>query len=243
MRIVTPPEDTTSSPEPWHVRFKRPRSRRTDSTPARSENSRLYRQLTPAYEIVFPLLIRKRIWESIRALNLRPGARVLEVGVGTGISLGAYPRDAHVTGIDLSEEMLAVARRKVQAEGWDQVSLLPMNAERLEFPDSSFDCVTAFHVVSVVSQPQQMMREITRVLRPGGKMLIINHFRSERRWIANVIDRADPVTRHLGWRTDLELDAVVDSLPLEIEKRYKTSPLSLFTVLRATRTAGNEEQA
>ncbi|WP_235934730.1 class I SAM-dependent methyltransferase [Candidatus Laterigemmans baculatus] len=187
------------------------------------------------------MLIRKRIWDSIQSLNLRPGARVLEVGVGTGISLGAYPRDIHITGIDLSEEMLAVAQRKIEAEGWDQIKLLPMNAEQLDFPDGSFDCVTAFHVVSVVSQPQKMMREITRVLRPGGKMLLINHFRSGRRWIANVIDRADPVTRHLGWRTDLELDAVVDSLPLKIEKRYKTSPLSLFTVLQATRTAGEQE--
>lgn len=232
MQVATPPEDNLRPSSGSKGRSQR---RRGENQPARSENSRLYRQLSPAYEMVFPLLLRKRIWESVQRLNLRPGARVLEVGVGTGISLGAYPRETKVTGIDLSEEMLAVAQRKIQEQQWDHISLMPMNAEQLKFDDATFDCVTAFHVVSVVSEPQRMMREIVRVVRPGGKVLIINHFRSERRWIANVVDRADPVTRHLGWRTDLQWDAIVDSLPLKVEKRYKTSPLSLFTVLEATR--------
>lgn len=235
MQVITPPEDNPRPSSSGSGRLKRSRSRQNDGQSSKSENSRLYRQLSPAYEMVFPLLLRKRIWESVRGLDLESGSRILEVGVGTGISLGAYPRDTQVTGIDLSEEMLAVAQRKIQEQSWDHISLMPMNAQQLKFDDATFDCVTAFHVVSVVSEPQRMMREIVRVVRPGGKVLIINHFRSERRWIANVVDRADPVTRHLGWRTDLQWDAIVDSLPLKIEKRYKTSPLSLFTVLEATR--------
>jgi phosphatidylethanolamine/phosphatidyl-N-methylethanolamine N-methyltransferase len=203
----------------------------------RSENSRLYRQLTPAYEMVFPLLVKKRISHAIRELELKQNDQVLEVGIGTGVSLGAYPRHIDVTGIDLSEEMLSVARRKIVERGWNHIRVQPGNAEQLDFPDSTFDCVTAFHVISVVSQPRQMMQEIARVVKPGGKVLIINHFRSKNAWIANVIDRADSVTRHLGWRTDLECDSIVQELPFEVVRRYKTSPWSLFTVLKATRTA------
>lgn len=209
--------------------------RRIRTERPRSENSRLYRQLTPAYELFFPMLVKKRIASAIQSLQLGAGDKVLEVGIGTGTSLGAYPAHASVTGIDLNEEMLAVARRKIADRGWTNYELTPGNAERLDFPDASFDCVTAFHVVSVVSDPVRMMREIARVVKPGGKVLIINHFRSRNVWIANVIDRADPVTRHLGWRTDLECDAILRELPFEMVKRYKTSPWSLFTVVKATR--------
>jgi phosphatidylethanolamine/phosphatidyl-N-methylethanolamine N-methyltransferase len=131
--------------------------------------------------------------------------------------------------------MLAAAKRKIADEGWHHIQVMPMNAEALEFPDASFDCVTAFHVVSVVSNPDKMMREATRVLRPGGSLLIINHFRSPRPWIANMVDKADPLTRHLGWKTDVECDAVVRELPLKVERCYKTSPMSLFTIIKATR--------
>ena len=214
------------------------RKRRTPGEKPRSENSRLYKQLTPAYDLLFPLLVKRRISACIQALQLAPGDRVLEVGIGTGTSLGAYPAHAQVTGIDLNEEMLTLARKKIAEHGWKNYLLQTGNAEQLEFPNASFDCVTAFHVVSVVSNPEKMMSEIARVLKPGGKVLIINHFRSRNAWIANFIDRADPVTRHLGWRTDLECDAILDKLPFDVVKRYKTSPWSLFTVVSATRTSG-----
>ena len=74
-----------------------------------------------------------------------------------------------------------------------------------------------------------------RVCRPGGRVLIINHFRSPNRWIAKMVDRADPLTRVLGWRTDLGCDEVVHQLPLKVERRYKSSPMSLFTIVNAKR--------
>jgi phosphatidylethanolamine/phosphatidyl-N-methylethanolamine N-methyltransferase len=246
MRVIGPPKKSRHSDrDKRHAGIRRfadrvrVRKHATADLP-QSENSALYRQFTPAYELLFPLLVRKRIWSAIRQLNLRPGTRTLEVGVGTGTSLQAYPHDVQVTGIDLSQEMLAVAKRKIAEENWNHIQVQQGNAEKLEFDDASFDCVTSFHTVSVVSNPESMMREIARVVRPGGKVLVINHFRSPRPWLANMIDRADPVTRHLGWRTDLECEAVVRSLPLEVDKRYKTSPLSLFTVVRATRLPDHE---
>lgn len=207
------------------------------SESGRPERSRLYTQFIPAYEAFWPLVIRRRILNCIERLQIPAGAKVLEVGIGTGISMAAYPRDAEITGIDLSEDMLAEAQRKIRREGWDHIQVMPMNAEHLEFPDQSFDFVTAFHVVSVVSDPRAMMTEISRVLRPGGRVLIVNHFRSEIPLIANMIDKADPLTRHLGWRTNLGRSEILGEMPLEVELEYKTWPLSLFTIVRATRTA------
>ncbi len=209
----------------------------------KSSESRLYRQLVPAYELVFPMIFAKRIQRTIRGMALPHGARILEVGVGTGISLCAYPRHCSVTGIDLNEEMLQRANKKIEKEGWQNIELMKMNAERLEFPDASFDVVCAFHVLSVVSRPVTVMNEIVRVCRPGGHVVLINHFRSPNPWIAKVVDRADSVTRVLGWRTDLACDDVVRRLPLRVERRYKSSPLSLFTIVKAQRTedAANDE--
>jgi len=111
---------------------------------------------------------------------------------------------------------------------------MSMNAEQLDFPDDSFDLVTSFHTISVVSDPDRMMSEIVRVCRPGGRILIINHFRSENRWIAKIVDSAGSLTKRLGWRTDLEIDEIIDQLPLRMDRCYKTNPLSLFTVMQAT---------
>ncbi len=240
MQLANPPEEK-SHPSSSKLNRRPIGKRRRNVVPeAKSEHSRLYSHLIPAYELFFSRFVRGRIWDCVRSLKLRPGAKVLEIGVGTGASLVAYPHDVSITGIDLSTEMLSVAQRRIAEEGWKHIQVMPMNAEVLDFPDASFDCVTAFHVVSVVSNPEKMMQEAIRVLRPGGTMLIINHFRSPRPWIANVVDRADPLTRHLGWKTGVECEEVVRSLPLQVERCYKTSPMSLFTVLKATRLENDQ---
>ena len=205
------------------------------STKKAPHASRLYRELVPAYEALWPMLAKRRILMAIRAMNLTPGTEVLEVGVGTGMSLAAYPRTVNVTGVDLSEDMLAQAERQIREEAWSNIHVAQMNAEQLEFDDSTFDVVTSFHVISVVSDPQRMMREMIRVCKPGGRILIINHFRSNNPWIAKMVDSAGAFTRHLGWRTDLDLADIVKELPLRVEQRYKTSPASLFTILTASK--------
>ncbi|TWU47281.1 putative methyltransferase YcgJ [Rubripirellula tenax] len=197
-------------------------------------SSPFYSHLVPAYQAVWPAVAKRRMSAAIKALNIPAGAKVLEVGVGTGLSLNSYPTNIELTGVDLSEAMLAEAEQLIAEKKWQHIDVMPMNAEELTFEDSSFDIVTSFHTISVVSQPQRMMAEIVRVCKPGGRILMINHFRSDNPLIAKVVDSAGNITKRLGWRTDIELDEVVRELPLRLDSRYKPNPLSLFTVMEAT---------
>lgn len=197
-------------------------------------HSPFYNHLVPAYQALWPAVARRRISAAIKSLNFFDSAKVLEVGVGTGMSLESYPTNISLTGVDLSEAMLAEAEDLIEKKRWGHISVMPMNAEELTFEDSSFDIVTSFHTISVVSRPQTMMSEIVRVCKPGGRILMINHFRSDNPLIARVVDSAGNLTQRLGWRTDIELDEVIKELPLRMDHRYKPNPMSLFTVLEAT---------
>ncbi len=197
---------------------------------AQPHESRLYYELSHLYDLIFRRVFYPRIAMVIRALDVPPGARVLELGVGTGLSLDAYPSHCQVTGIDLAPEMLERAQDKINRYGWRHVSLEQGNALDLEFPDDSFDYVMAFHVISVVPDPKRMMAEARRVCRPGGTITIINHFRSSQPIVDRLTRTIDPLTRRLGWTT-LRLHEVIDRQQLHVERQWKTSPRSLFTIL------------
>jgi phosphatidylethanolamine/phosphatidyl-N-methylethanolamine N-methyltransferase len=202
---------------------------------AEPHESKIYYEFSHLYDRIFTRLFFPRILSTLRSLHIPPGAKVLEVGVGTGLSLSAYPRHADVTGIDLAPEMLEQAQRKVTREGWRHIRLCQMDALDLKFPDEEFDYVTAFHVVSVVPDHEGLMREMARVCKSGGTLVVINHFRSDRRWLARFVDKLDPITRKLGWRTTLQWPQLFEHVPLRIERRFKSSQTSLFTVLIATK--------
>lgn len=208
---------------------------KSEGTEALPHESRFYHNLVPAYQAVWPAVAKRRIQMNLSNLKIASGTEILEVGVGTGMSLEAYPTDTQVLGVDLSESMLAEAETMIARKNWSHVKVRPMNAEQLEFDDESFDLVTSFHTISVVTRPEQMMRELVRVCRPGGRILVINHFRSENPLIAKVVDSAGGLTRRLGWRTDLQMNQLLNELPIEIESCRKDNPLSLFRVLVAKR--------
>lgn len=196
-------------------------------------HSRIYSDLAGIYDHVFTRVFRRRIDQVVKGLRIPSGAKVLEVGIGTGLSVDAYPPHANVIGIDLSQDMLDHAAQKMDESRHGHITLQQGDALNLAFPDESFDFVTAFHVITVVPDPKRMLDEMVRVCRPGGKIVIINHFSSERALIRFVVDRVDPITRHLGWSTRLRLRDVVDPGVLVLEKRYKTKPWSLFTIVEA----------
>lgn len=197
---------------------------------AQAHQSKLYYEFSHLYDRVFTRVFYPRIAQVIRSLNIEPGARVLEVGVGTGLSLDAYPTHCQVTGVDLAPDMLEQAQEKIVRNGWRHLDVMEMDALNLKFADSSFDYVMAFHVVSVVPDVRRMMAEMLRVTRPGGTLVIINHFRSRNRLLAALDSLIEPITRRLGWHT-LSLEDVTGNVPLEITRTYKTAKRSLFTIV------------
>ena len=139
-----------------------------------------YRRYARIYDTVFGPVLQPGRKAVLDALNLKPGDRVLEVGVGTGLSLQLYPRDVRITGIDVSSEMLERARARVARARLANVeALLEMDAEAMTFPDASFDKVVAMYVVSVVPRPAKLLEELHRVCRPDGEIFVVNHFQSE----------------------------------------------------------------
>lgn len=195
--------------------------------------SKIYSEFSHLYDAIFSRFFCKRILSVVSSLSIPPGAKVLEVGIGTGLSMAAYPPHCEVAGIDLAADMLERARQKTVENDWHHFRLFEMDALNLEFPDNSFDYVTSFHVISVVPDPVRMMREIHRVCKPDGTVVIINHFRTTKPVLGPLIGALDPITRPLGWSASLRLSQAFNGVPVQIEKRFKTSPFSLFTVVVA----------
>lgn len=196
-----------------------------------AHESKLYSEFAPLYDKIFGKIFYSRLRRVIGDLHIPRGARVLEVGAGTGTSFPAYPRHCQVIGIDLAPDMLARAQGKIRENGWSHLKVMKMDALQLEFPDDSFDYVMAFHVVTVVPDPVRMVEEAKRVCRPGGRIVIVNHFTSDFPLLGSLTETLDPVTRRLGWRTNLRLRPFIESTELKVEKAYKISKLSLYTVL------------
>ena len=200
-----------------------------------AHESKLYSEFAPLYDKIFGKIFYSRLEQVIDDLAIPPGATVLELGAGTGTSFPAYPTHCDVTGMHLAHDMLAPARRKIEANGWTHVKLLEMNALSLDFPDNSFDYIMAFHVVTVVPDPVRMISEAKRVCKPGGKIVVVNHFTSDHRLLGFITEALDPVTRWLGWRTNLRLKPFIQTADLAVEKVYKLSKASLYTVLHGTK--------
>jgi phosphatidylethanolamine/phosphatidyl-N-methylethanolamine N-methyltransferase len=196
-----------------------------------AHESRIYSEYASLYDKTFGKIFHDRIRRVIQSLDIPAGAHVLELGVGTGTSLSAYPKNCEVIGIDPAVDMLARARAKIEKNCWHHFQVMEMDALNLSFPDNSFDYVTAFHIVTVVPDPVQMLAEAKRVCRPGGKIVLINHFTSDLPIIGPLTEALDPVTRRLGWRTKLKLEPFLEATSFDVEQIYKIPRLSLYTVV------------
>jgi len=165
-----------------------------------------YRRYAGVYDALFGPVLQPGRRAVIEALGCKPGERVLEVGVGTGLSLPMYPTCVRITGIDVSREMLVRARRRVEREALANVeALVEMDAEHMSFADGSFDRVVAMYVVSVVQHPERVMAELRRVCRPGGEILVVNHVRSANPLLGAIEKALAPLSSKLGWHPDFEL--------------------------------------
>jgi phosphatidylethanolamine/phosphatidyl-N-methylethanolamine N-methyltransferase len=198
--------------------------------------TRVYENITWAYDWTFgPTLHTGRV-QAIRRMGIKPGERVLEVGVGTGINTLLYPRDCSVTGIDLTGSMLDKARDRVERAGLRNVRLLEMDAADLKFADGTFDIVYAPYVISVVPDPVAVTREMSRVCRRGGRIIILNHFRSAKPTMAFIDRLISPFTVHIGFKSDLDLAGFLTQSglkPVSIEKVNVPKIWSLITCIKA----------
>jgi phosphatidylethanolamine/phosphatidyl-N-methylethanolamine N-methyltransferase len=199
-----------------------------------AHESKLYSDFAPLYDKTFGKIFSSRLRSVIETLDIPRGARVLEVGAGTGTSFPAYPAHCEVIGIDLAPDMLARAQEKILENGWTHLKVMEMNALDLKFSDNSFDYVMAFHVVTVVPDPIRMIQEAKRVCKPGGKIVVVNHFTSTSPLLGFLTEAVDPVTRRLGWSTKLKMKPFIEKAGLNIDEIYKLSKLSLHSVLVGT---------
>lgn len=182
---------------------------------------RVYAKLTPVYDLIFGPTLQPGRVKAIARMELKPGDRVLEVGAGTGINALLYPRDCQVTAIDLSSTMLEKARERIALHGLRNVRLLEADAAHLTFADDSFDCVYAPYTISVVPDPVKVAIEMKRVCRPGGRLVILNHFRSDHLLMSRIERAISPATVHVGFKADLAMPAFLAQAglrPLSVEK-------------------------
>ncbi|ATG44647.1 phosphatidylethanolamine N-methyltransferase PmtA [Phaeobacter piscinae] len=191
-----------------------------------------YARWAPVYDKTFGAITNVGRRRAVGYVNEHRSGRVLEVGVGTGLSLPLYKSHLRVTGIDFSEDMLKKAMKRVEEHDLDHVETLrQMDARALDFPDATFDTVSAMHVLSVVPDPEQVMGEIARVLKPGGKVVITNHFLREQGVLAFLERVSAPFANVLGWHSDFEIDTVLGADHLSVEHHQPLPPFGLMTFL------------
>lgn len=177
---------------------------------------RVYRRLAPIYNWVFGAVFEEGRRATIQTLAARPGERVLEVGVGTGITLRSWPKHARVTAIDISPDMLAKARETCAKHRVTNVEVRQMDAQAMTFPDNSFDKIAAMYVVSVAPNLPALLKEIKRVCVPDGRICIVNHFAHRNRIVRQMERGLSSFAGFLGFETALPIEAITDQAGLRI---------------------------
>jgi phosphatidylethanolamine/phosphatidyl-N-methylethanolamine N-methyltransferase len=190
------------------------------------------------YDVTFGRLVRRRIARAISHMNIMPGDRVLDLGIGTGASLDFYPRHARIVGIDLSGGMLRECRKKLLERRLAPTQLLQANALELPFHENSFDHVFISHVISVVSDPYRLITEAQRVAKPGTRIVLVNHFQSTNRFIAMVEKFLSPLCTKLGWRSDLPLQDLIRRTGVEVDYRFKLESIDLWETVVMSNNKG-----
>ncbi len=178
---------------------------------------RAYEFYAPVYDFIFDWIFAPGRAAAVRHLGLQRSDSVLEVGIGTGLNLPLYPATSQLTGIDLSQEMLDKAVERVQTLAMPSVTLKVMDATSMDFGDNEFDKALATYTISAVPDPVAVLREMRRVVKPGGILVILNHFRSERRAMGRLEDLVAPVCTRLGWKSNLAMKPLLAQVGLEPE--------------------------
>ena len=197
----------------------------------REQTERVYSSYAGVYDRVFGRVFQDSREAVVRNLSIQPAERVLEVGVGTGLCLPLYPAHCDITAIDVSGPLLQKSAARVTEQGLKNVKLLQMDAGEMTFADDSFDLVIAAYVVTAVPDYRKLMSEMVRVSRPGGRLVLLNHFTQASPVIAAFEKAISPICVRIGFRTDLSVDEVIDGWPLIKERDDRVKPLGMWHVV------------
>ena len=193
---------------------------------------RAYELYAPVYDFVFDWIFAPGRAAGVKQLDLAPTDHTLEVGIGTGLNLPLYPPTCRLTGIDLSQEMLDKAVERVQTLTMPNVTLKVMDATAMDFADDEFDKALATYTISAVPDPVAVLREMRRVVKPGGIIVILNHFRSERKLAGHLEDFVAPVCTRLGWKSNLPLTPLLKQVGLTPELVAKVNMLNGWRLVK-----------
>ncbi len=195
---------------------------------------RAYRRYAGFYDVCFGAVFQPGRKAIVEMMDCGPGERILEVGVGTGLSLPLYPQDVSVVGIDISRHMLDQARaRLARGELGSAAELMVMDAENMAFEDDSFDKVVAMYVASVVPDPGRLVDEMRRVCKPGGQIFMVNHFHSRNPILGGVERLLAPLSKQLGFRPDFSLDRFLGATGLEARNIRRVNLFDFSTMVEA----------
>ena len=193
-----------------------------------------YRRYAKHYDLCFGAIFHPGRKMAIEQMGIQPGDRVLEVGVGTGLSIPEYPEGVHVTGIDVSSEMIGIAQDRVDRLELPNVSLMEMDAENMDFADGQFDHVVAMYVLSVAPYPDRVVDEMRRVCADAGDLFIVNHFRHRNPLLGTLEKMLAPLSNLVGFRPDFALDEFVDQTDLSVIESHPVNLFGYWTLLRAS---------
>ena len=199
---------------------------------------RVYTSYSGVYDHIFGKIFHESREACVRNLRIRPEEKILEVGVGTGIALEYYPKNCEIIGIDLSSGMLAKARQRQSHYHLDHVRLMLMDAGKMDFADDSFDTVMAAYVVTAVPDYRKVVNEMIRVCKPGGRIIMLNHFSNGNKLIAAVEKVISPLCKHIGFRTDLSLNTVLEGTNLHVARKEKVNPMKFWHLVECVNQEG-----
>ena len=209
----------------------------------RHQVAEVYGRWAPVYDIVFGPVFNRGRRAAVNAAE-RVGGRILEVGVGTGLSLDHYAKSNHIVGVDISEPMLDKARERIKRLRLNNVETIAvMDAEQLMFPDASFDVVVAQYVVTAVPNPEKALDEFVRVVRPGGEIILTSRIGAETGLRGTMEKWLMPVTSRLGWRTEFpwaRYEQWARKSPVRLLERRELPPMGHFWLIRFARLNNSE---
>jgi len=201
----------------------------------RTQTQKVYSFYSRFYDVVFGTVLEEGRKSVFKNTQFEPQARILEVGIGTGLTIKRYPSTCSIHGLDISEEMLSKAKERTSKPTLKNrdISLIKADAVRIPYKDESFDVVMGCYMLTTVKNPRSVLREMIRVTKRKGRLILLNHFMSQRQGIRNYVEKvSSPFFSRIGFRTDLELSTLAQVDGIQKEKELKVNPFRFFTLIQ-----------